>query len=326
MATPFSISDILGKNSASCNGPMISPLQQQQQQQQQHEQQLLQLQQYSHLLQALPPWIVAKEHQQEQQSVLLHPPHQHPMQLWSHLLQQQQPPQPLPHQLLGMGIPAWKSALNSPTSDKVNAGGACGRDGGGPAAGGVSAVAAAAAAAAAAADGKRKHTRPTFSGQQIFALEKTFEQHKYLAGPERARLAYLLGMSESQVKVWFQNRRTKWRKKHAADNAATSRRPGAQHPPPPPTGPPTSSSTTTTSSAASVAAAAAAAAAAVAACGSRRHQNRRSVVGDSDGSCGLLQDDETDGQDQDDDVDFVDCCSNSNASSLADGEAGAVPT
>ncbi|KAF3701627.1 Homeobox protein Nkx-6.1 Homeobox protein NK-6 -like protein A [Channa argus] len=49
-------------------------------------------------------------------------------------------------------------------------------------------------------DGKRKHTRPTFSGQQIFALEKTFEQTKYLAGPERARLAYSLGMTESQVK------------------------------------------------------------------------------------------------------------------------------
>ncbi|KAK4470640.1 hypothetical protein MN116_006175 [Schistosoma mekongi] len=66
-------------------------------------------------------------------------------------------------------------------------------------------------------DGKKKHTRPTFSGQQIFALEKTFEQTKYLAGPERARLAYFLGMSESQVKVWFQNRRTKWRKKNAAE-------------------------------------------------------------------------------------------------------------
>ncbi|KAL3863990.1 hypothetical protein ACJMK2_005706 [Sinanodonta woodiana] len=49
-------------------------------------------------------------------------------------------------------------------------------------------------------DGRKKHTRPTFSGQQIFALEKTFEQTKYLAGPERARLAYALGMSESQVK------------------------------------------------------------------------------------------------------------------------------
>ena len=52
-------------------------------------------------------------------------------------------------------------------------------------------------------DGKKKHTRPTFSGHQIFALEKTFEQTKYLAGPERARLAYALGMTESQVKVRF---------------------------------------------------------------------------------------------------------------------------
>lgn len=49
--------------------------------------------------------------------------------------------------------------------------------------------------------GRKKHTRPTFSGQQIFALEKTFEQSKYLAGPERARLAYNLQMTESQVKV-----------------------------------------------------------------------------------------------------------------------------
>ncbi|KAK1884122.1 Homeobox protein Nkx-6.1 [Dissostichus eleginoides] len=71
-------------------------------------------------------------------------------------------------------------------------------------------------------DGKRKHTRPTFSGQQIFALEKTFEQTKYLAGPERARLAYSLGMTESQV--WFQNRRTKWRKKHAAEMATAKKK------------------------------------------------------------------------------------------------------
>ncbi|XP_055353936.1 homeobox protein Nkx-6.1-like [Paramacrobiotus metropolitanus] len=65
----------------------------------------------------------------------------------------------------------------------------------------------------------KKNTRPTFSGHQIFALEKTFEQTKYLAGPERAKLAYALGMSESQVKVWFQNRRTKHRKKQSAENA-----------------------------------------------------------------------------------------------------------
>ncbi|CAL8081965.1 unnamed protein product [Orchesella dallaii] len=73
-------------------------------------------------------------------------------------------------------------------------------------------------------DGKKKHTRPTFSGHQIFALEKTFEQTKYLAGPERAKLAIALGMTESQVKVWFQNRRTKWRKKHAAEMATAKRK------------------------------------------------------------------------------------------------------
>lgn len=47
----------------------------------------------------------------------------------------------------------------------------------------------------------KKHSRPTFTGQQIFALEKTFEQTKYLAGPERQKLAFSLNMSESQVKV-----------------------------------------------------------------------------------------------------------------------------
>jgi len=55
---------------------------------------------------------------------------------------------------------------------------------------------------AAAGGAGKKHTRPTFSGHQIFTLEKTFEQTKYLAGPERTRLAYALGMSEGQVKVY----------------------------------------------------------------------------------------------------------------------------
>lgn len=70
----------------------------------------------------------------------------------------------------------------------------------------------------------KKHTRPTFSGHQIYVLEKTFEQAKYLAGPERAKLAYQLAMSESQVKVWFQNRRTKWRKRSAAEMASAKKR------------------------------------------------------------------------------------------------------
>lgn len=48
---------------------------------------------------------------------------------------------------------------------------------------------------------KRKMIRPTFTGPQIFALERTFEQQKYLAGPERAKLADAVEMSENQVKV-----------------------------------------------------------------------------------------------------------------------------
>ncbi len=52
-------------------------------------------------------------------------------------------------------------------------------------------------------DLKRKSSRPTFTGHQIFALEKMFENTKYLAGTERSRLACQLSMSEAQVKVSF---------------------------------------------------------------------------------------------------------------------------
>lgn len=50
-------------------------------------------------------------------------------------------------------------------------------------------------------ESKRKSSRPTFTGHQIFALEKMFENTKYLAGTERSRLASQLAMSEAQVKV-----------------------------------------------------------------------------------------------------------------------------
>lgn len=48
---------------------------------------------------------------------------------------------------------------------------------------------------------KKKTTRPTFTGHQIFALEKMFEHVKYLAGNERSKLASQLSMTEAQVKV-----------------------------------------------------------------------------------------------------------------------------
>ena len=43
-------------------------------------------------------------------------------------------------------------------------------------------------------------------------LEKRFSGQKYLSNPERAGLAKALGLSQIQVKTWYQNRRMKWKK------------------------------------------------------------------------------------------------------------------
>ncbi|KHN73236.1 Homeotic protein [Toxocara canis] len=56
---------------------------------------------------------------------------------------------------------------------------------------------------------KNKRIRTAFSPQQLVQLEKAFEQNHYVIGNERKELASRLSLTETQVKVWFQNRRTK---------------------------------------------------------------------------------------------------------------------
>lgn len=54
--------------------------------------------------------------------------------------------------------------------------------------------------------------RTVFSAKQLHELEKVFVNDQYISGQQRRRLSSQLGLTETQVRVWFQNRRIKWRK------------------------------------------------------------------------------------------------------------------
>ncbi|XP_025209083.1 homeobox protein zampogna-like [Melanaphis sacchari] len=60
---------------------------------------------------------------------------------------------------------------------------------------------------------RKKRSRAAFSHTQVFELERRFNQQRYLSGPERADLAHSLKLTETQVKIWFQNRRYKTKRK-----------------------------------------------------------------------------------------------------------------
>lgn len=60
---------------------------------------------------------------------------------------------------------------------------------------------------------KQKRSRAAFTHLQVLELEKKFNHHKYLSAPERAQLASALRLTETQVKIWFQNRRYKTKRK-----------------------------------------------------------------------------------------------------------------
>ncbi|KAK6752453.1 hypothetical protein RB195_003713 [Necator americanus] len=67
-----------------------------------------------------------------------------------------------------------------------------------------------------------KRPRTTFSEDQLRLLEEAFQENGYLTGEARLALATRLALSDTQVKVWFQNRRTKSRKKTTNDETRTN--------------------------------------------------------------------------------------------------------
>ena len=59
---------------------------------------------------------------------------------------------------------------------------------------------------------KPKRMRTIFTVEQLERLEREFTRQQYMVGGQRFYLSKELGLTETQVKVWFQNRRIKWRK------------------------------------------------------------------------------------------------------------------
>lgn len=66
----------------------------------------------------------------------------------------------------------------------------------------------------------KKRSRAAFSHEQVHELERRFSIQRYLSGPERADLAFALKLTETQVKIWFQNRRYKTKRRQLATELA----------------------------------------------------------------------------------------------------------
>ncbi|VFV19571.1 homeobox protein emx1 [Lynx pardinus] len=78
---------------------------------------------------------------------------------------------------------------------------------------------------------KPKRIRTAFSPSQLLRLERAFEKNHYVVGAERKQLAGSLSLSETQVKVWFQNRRTKYKRQKLEEEGPESeqKKKGSHH-------------------------------------------------------------------------------------------------